>query len=342
MKSGLLIPHLALIFTLTIGTPLAYAGDGHDHGDAPPANSGDGPKRLPDGSVFLPKPTQRQLGVRTTMATNEALPRTIELSGKVVMDPNAGGKVQALIAGRIIPGPKGLPYPGQTVRKGELLAYVTPEAGSNGQSLAESRLRRLRELSDTVPRKTIEEAEAAVASERLIAPATGVIAMAAVVAGQVVESRETLYEIIDPERLLVEALSFDPALPDDIAQATLAVGSLQVPLQLQGAARSLREQALPITFRGEGSALKSLAVGQPVQVFVHTKNQVTGIGIPASALMKNPSNQTIVWIKAAPERFEARVVTHEPLDGNRVAITTGLQPGDLVVVRASGLVNQIR
>ena len=34
--------------------PTAWAGDGNDHGDAPPAASGDGPKRLPDGSVSLP------------------------------------------------------------------------------------------------------------------------------------------------------------------------------------------------------------------------------------------------------------------------------------------------
>ena len=78
--------------------PTAWAGDGHDHGDAPPAASGDGPKRLPDGSVFLPKPAQRQIGVRTLVLTDAELPRSLELAGKVVMDPNAGGKVQALMA----------------------------------------------------------------------------------------------------------------------------------------------------------------------------------------------------------------------------------------------------
>jgi multidrug efflux pump subunit AcrA (membrane-fusion protein) len=130
----------------------AVAGDGHDHGDAPPAASGNGPKRQPDGSVFLPKPAQRQIGVRTLLVEPGELPRTHELAGKVVMDPNAGGKVQAIVAGRVTPGPRGLPLPGQQVKKGEVLAYVTPEVGGNSRSLAESRLRRLRELSDTVPR----------------------------------------------------------------------------------------------------------------------------------------------------------------------------------------------
>ena len=63
MNFRMVLTALSLAFLLT--TPLAQAGDGHDHGDAPAAASGNGPRRLPDGSVFLPKPAQRQIGVRT-------------------------------------------------------------------------------------------------------------------------------------------------------------------------------------------------------------------------------------------------------------------------------------
>ena len=199
MKPRLLLSAICLSFLFF--STLVLAGDGHDHGDAPPAASGNGPKRQPDGSVFLPKPAQRQIGVRTLLVEPGELPRTHELAGKVVMDPNAGGKVQAIVAGRVTPGPRGLPLPGQQVKKGEVLAYVTPEVGGNSRSLAESRLRRLRELSDTVPRKVIEEAEAAVANEQLVAPVSGVIASANVVSGQVLEARETLFEIVNPERM---------------------------------------------------------------------------------------------------------------------------------------------
>ena len=95
----------------------SHAGEGHDHGDASAAASGgNGPQRQPDGSVFLPKPAQRQLGVRTLTAVAGELPRTVELNGRVLMDPNAGGKVQAVVAGRIEAGPRGLPEAGQAVR----------------------------------------------------------------------------------------------------------------------------------------------------------------------------------------------------------------------------------
>ena len=45
-------------------------------------------------------------------------PRTFELFGKVMMDPNAGGKVQPTIAGRIEPGPRGLPSLGPGGKQG--------------------------------------------------------------------------------------------------------------------------------------------------------------------------------------------------------------------------------
>ena len=76
------------------------AGGGHPHSEAPTASVSIGPHRLPDGAVFLPKPAQRQMDVRTQPVVMGDLAQAVELAGKVVMDPNAGGKVQAVLAGR--------------------------------------------------------------------------------------------------------------------------------------------------------------------------------------------------------------------------------------------------
>jgi hypothetical protein len=366
------LPVLVLLLGLSLGVSApTQAGEGHDHGDGPAAPSANGPQRLPDGSVFLPKPAQRQLGVRTLLTDAADLPRSFDLNGKVVMDPNAGGKVQPLNAGRIEPGPRGLPNPGQAVRKGEVLAYVVsssaPIERSNqaaqlaelraAKSLADKRVARLKELADTVPRKDIEAAESEAQSladriaavgtglssrEALVAPVSGVIASASVVAGQVVDAREVMFEIVDPARLRIEALAFDAAIAADVGSASLAVGNARVPLTFVGAARSLREQALPLAFRAEGKALSTLAVGQPVRVFVQGKAKVKGIAVPVASLMKSPANQTIVWVKAAPERFEPRTVTVEPLDGVTVAVTSGLKAGDRVATQGATLINQVR
>ena len=362
---------LILTTALILGAPPAWSGEGHDHGDAPAASTGSGPQRLPDGSVFLPKPAQRQIGVRTLRTEEKQWPRALALNGRVLMDPNAGGKVQPMQAGRLEPGPRGLPSVGQAVRKGEVLAYLVPasdsleRAGQAAQlaelrasrSLADKRLARLKDLADTVPRKDIEAAESELASlsersralaaglasrEALLAPVTGVIASASVVAGQVVDARELLFEVVDPTRLSVEALAFDTALATDIAGAFIAQGAERVALSFVGAARSLRDQTLPIVFKAQGAGLAHWAVGQPVQVVVQTRSTVKAVAVPAAALMKNPANQTVVWLKTAAERFEPRVVTVEPLDGASVAVTAGLKAGDLVVTHGAGLINQIR
>ena len=359
---------------LGLTTPL-WAGPGHDGGhDGPQADAGvtgSGPKRLPDGSVFLPKPAQRQMGVRTLVGEVKQLPRAIELSGMVVMDPNAGGKVQALMAGRLQAGPRGLPSVGQAVRKGEVLAYVLPATAAieranqavqlaelqASHSLTRKRLARMQQLADTVPRKEIEALESEVdslaarmqavgtglsARDALVAPVSGVIASANAVAGQVVDARELLFEVIDPMRLRIEALAFDAALASDLGGAFVSVGGQKVPLIFVGASRSLREQALPLVFRAEGQVLSQLAVGQPVAVVVQSRSLVTGVPVPAASLMKNAANQTIVWIKTASERFEARVVSVEPLDGATVAVTAGLTAGDRVATQGATLINQIR
>ena len=199
-------------FTLATATFDAKAGPGHDHGDAAPAASGNAPKRQADGGVFLPKISQRLLGIRTIEVLEATLPKAIELTGRVVLDANAGGKVQPTQAGRIEAGPRGLPTLGQTVRKGEVLAVVRASSSAieraNQQSqstelksnleLAKKRLARLEQLEGTVPAKDIEAARldvsslqqraaavgaSVVALEALVAPVAGVIAAANVVAG---------------------------------------------------------------------------------------------------------------------------------------------------------------
>lgn len=364
---------LALVglFCLALVKSQAHAGDDHANGSAPSVMNGNGPQRMADGSVFLPKPAQRKLSVQTVVVETANLPRSLELNGRVMMDPNAGGKIQPINAGRIEAGPKGLPNAGQSVKKGDVLAYVVPAASpleKASQSaqladlratkvLAEKPLLRQRELSDSVARKDLEATESEVSSltgriaalgiglngrETLTAPASGVIASAHVVAGQVVDARELLFEIIDPQRLRIEALTFDGALANNIGSASLADGDRHIPLNFIGAARSLREQALPLNFLVQNSDLFGLAVGQPVKVFVQSKQKNSGIAVPLSSLMKNAANQSVVWVKVAPEEFEPRTVTYQPLDGTRVTVTSGLKSSERVVTQGATLINQVR
>jgi membrane fusion protein, heavy metal efflux system len=360
----------ALAASLMLQSEPALAGPGHDHGDGAPVASSDSPKRQPDGSVFLPKPSQRQLQVRTVVVKAEAAAQTVELLGKVIADPNAGGKVQPLQAGRIEATSRGLPTLGQAVRKGDVLAIVRTtvspieRANQGAQSaelrsnleLARKRLARLEQLEGTVPQKDIESARAEVqslsaraalvapsvsTSESLVAPISGVIAASNVVAGQVVDAREVLFEIIDPARLMIEATAFDAALANNIAAASLALPNNQsLKLNFSGAGRSLREGAIPLQFRTAEAS--PLAVGQAVKLIVQTKSQTQGFVVPAASVAKNPSNQDIVWVHTGEEQFAARPVRWLALDGSRVAIVDGIKADERVVTQGAALLNQVR
>lgn len=373
MKKLLTQPILAGLALTAISFGV-HADAGHDHGVQPVTNS-NGPKRLPDGSVFLPKVTQRQLAVRTIVTEHKELPQSFELVGRVVMDPSAGGKVQPMVAGRVEAGPKGLPSLGQTVKKGEVLAVVRPSTGAleranqvaqaaelrSTKALAEKRLARLKQLEGTVPQKEIEAAEAEVASakerlaaiggslsttEALTAPVSGVIAASNAVAGQVVDAREVLFEIVDPSRLRVEAIAHDAALATNIASASARASSGEsIPLEFVGAGRTLREQTVPVQFKtqqGKTGSLPTLTVGQPLKVVAQSKTTVAGVAVPASAIVKNPSNQDIVLVHAAAERFVQRPVRYVPLDANTVTVINGLKGDERVVVQGAPLVNQVR
>ncbi len=354
---------LSLLVSAVTVAPVAQAGPGHDHGDAAPVAGGNSPKRQPDGSVFLPKSAQRQLQVRTTIVKAEELPKVVELTARVVADPNAGGKVQPTVSGRIEPGPKGLPSLGAKVAKGEVLAYVraaesaTPELKVNLEQ-AKRKLARLEQLDGVVPQREIESVRievqslterlssgggSYVAREPLVAPVAGVIAAASVVAGQVVEPRELLFEIVDPARLQIEASGFDMALSANIESASASgTPGQSIPLRFMGSGTVLRDGALPIVFRTEGNKPVELAVGQPLKVLAKTRTKLKGHAVPASAVLKNPSNQDIVWTHTSAERFEPRTIRWAALDGANVAVLDGLADGARVVVQGAALLNQVR
>jgi membrane fusion protein, heavy metal efflux system len=210
-----------------------------------------------------------------------------------------------------------------------------------------------------VPRKEIEAARTEAASlaerersigaslrarEALTAPVHGVIARADLAAGQVVEPRDVLFEVVDPARMLVEATTADATLAARVAGASLQEAP-EARLRLLGASRSLRDGVLPMTFAltpaQPGPALP-VAIGQPVTVVVQSRERIKGIVLPAQAVVRNPSNEPIVWIKSGAERFIPQPVQFRPLDANTVVVTQGLGADNRVVVQGASLIAQIR
>lgn len=373
-RPALSLTGLVLVL-LIAGTGLASAHEGHDHGEAakvaPPA--GDTPRRLADGSVFAPKPTQRLLEIRTQVTKTEEARRSMALVGRVIVDPNRSGQVQSITGGRIVAPESGLPRLGQIVRRGDILATVeqaVPQAdrttiaervGEIEQQIAmvEAKLKRSRSLAERAiaPQSQVIDFEIELAGlmrrreivgririepELLRAPLDGVVSAVRVVAGQVVGSQDVLFQIVDPAGLWIEALSYgDVDLSQLDGASALLPGGKPLSLSFRGTGRALQQQATLVHFAVEDPPA-TVAIGQPVRVTARNGASVSGIILPRDAVVRGGNGEALVWRHTDPERFEPRPVRTEPFDATRLVVRSGVAPGERIVVRGAEHLNQIR
>ena len=364
---------LILAVLLAMSDGAARAHEGEDHGA--PAISAlavrDLAQRLPDGGVFVPKSTQRILAIRTMPIESAAHRTALELPGRIIPDPNASGFVQSSVGGRLSPPADGFPWLGTAVRKGDVLAYVTPplqaiDASDMRQrqgeldqqiSIVERRLARYETLvpSGAIARTQLEDTRTELQGlkdrrgsldksrrepEELISPVDGIIAEGTAVAGQIAQSNAVIFHIVDPTRLWVEALSFD-SLPGVQRAVARLNNDRTYPLAFRGAGFAGRNQSIPVQFAVQGD-VAGLRAGQFVTVLATTDEQKTGFAIPRASLVRNANGQDVVYEHVTAERFEPRPVRVEPLDGDRVFIATGLTAGKRLVVQGAELLGQVR
>lgn len=344
-------------------------GHASEHGSDVAMAIRDVAQRFPDGAVFVPKPTQRILSIRSLFTEQKTYSGTVELPGRIIPDPNGSGFVQASVSGRLTPPPGGFPRLGARVTVGDVLAFVQPavaaaDVTSQQQqareldqqiALAERRLERYRQIQSVIARAQIEDADLELAGlrtrranldravrdqEKLVASVSGVIAAVQAVAGQIAEPNAVIFQIVDPARFWVEALSYEAYPLKEQATGRLGDGRT-IPLLYKGAGLSDRNQAIPIQFSIEGDT-GGLRAGQLLTVLAATSDERQGIAVPRGSVLRGANGQSIVYEHTNAERFVPREVRVEPLDGERVLILSGVEPGRRIVTRGAELLNQIR
>jgi hypothetical protein len=364
----------AILFGASGFSHEALAHEGEDHGPSSEAQrfaSRDLAQLLPDGSVFVPKATQRILAIRTALTEHGHFRRAIELPGRIIPDPNASGYVQASVGGRLSPPPGGFPKLGTRVSQGDVLAFVTPpiqavdvsdmrqRQGELDQqiSIVERRVARYEPLvqSGSITRVQLDEArlelqglkdrraaldKARREPEALIAPVSGIVAEGVVAAGQIAQPNTVVFQIVDPERLWIEALSFNALTGTQTATARSPSGR-SLPLKYQGSGFTDRNQSIPIHFSIEGD-VTGLRVGQFVTVLANTDEERNGLAVPRGSVVRSANGQDVMYEHVTAERFQARLVRIEPLDGERVLIATGIGPSRRVVTQGAELLDQVR
>jgi hypothetical protein len=326
-------------------------------------------QRFADGSIFVPKTTQRILAIRTIFTEQAAHAGTVELPARIIPDPTTSGYVQASVSGRLLPPPGGFPQLGARVSAGDVLALVQPSVGAADLTsqqqqareldqeimLVERKLQRFERLQSVVARAEIEDAtlelqglkarranleQAPTAAEELTAPVSGVIAAAQAVAGQIAEPNTVIFQIIDPSRYWVEALSFDAHSVTGAARGKFMDGRT-ASLSYRGSGLADRNQAIPIHFSVEGQT-EGIRAGQLLTVLSSTTDERTGIAVPRTSVLRASNGQTLVYEHTNAERFVPKEVRTEPLDGDRLLIVSGIEAGKRIVTQGTELLNQIR
>ena len=333
----------------------------------------DTPVRRPDGTVFLPIATQSLIGMRTEITRVEPLSGSVQIPGRVITSRDVSTLIQSNQTGTIEAADTYVPRIGTRVVRGQLLAYQRPNFDTSKVAevtakiadleglvdMGEQRIARLGEVMFIRYRQSkIEAVRAEIASYRrqlqifrdmlskrteIRARTSGVISKVNFVVGQIVEAQSTLFEIVDPTRLWVEAAAFDPALAQDIETAQAITGDGRVlPLRFSGGGLTLQNQALPLQFEVLGSATE-IQIGKPVTVIVRRRqDQTKGIRLPAGSIVHTASGETVVWQRLSAETFMSWPVQVLPLDSENVMITSGLTTNMRIVTVNGAMLAQVR
>ncbi len=332
--------------------------------------------RREDGTFFVPKPLQRLFNVRTQQARIADVPTTVRIVGRIIPDPAMRGTVQPSVPGRLEPPEGGFPVLGDTVQAGQIIGWVSPSVGVVDRTQARRDVARLtteirvetealeilRQFSFVPFREgKIYQAEQRIAGlrqqrdallpmlklrEELRAPSTGVVSASGAINGKIVQAGEVVFEVIDPNRMWIEATAPDPvtaAQASKVASANAVTPEgTNLAIAFVGSGLALEQQATPILFRIENPP-PGLRVGRPVTVSVQSAADMRrGIPVNRASVTTGSSGVEEVWEQTAPEVFVPHPVRTQNIDGATILVVDGVTDGARIVVNGARLMAQLQ
>ncbi len=327
-----------------------------------------------DGIAFLKEQQWKTPGFRTEFAVTGNVGATFEASG--VLQPAAGrfANVTSPISGLVdARGVATSPVPGQRVRAGEVLVFITPSLSESGSALAQARAV-LREAEDEAARakrlfaveaiaeRRVHEAENRLQAARealaglgggaltangtiaVRSPIAGVISARSVTAGARVDAGTPLFTVVDPSVVWLQ-VNVPAVRAGDVSRASGAEFRIEGSARSYTARRTLSigsmidslSRTVPVLY-DVSNADGSLKIGAVARVLVKTGQRSTGVVIPSSAVL-DEDGRAIVYVQVSGERFEKREVMVLGVEGARTVVTSGIRPGERVV---SGAAYQVR
>jgi membrane fusion protein, heavy metal efflux system len=162
------------------------------------------------------------------------------------------------------------------------------------------------------------------------------------VSGGNVRAGDTLFRIVDTDTVYVSASTPEA----DLAHLRQVAGAeLQMPggavkpigrLVSVGRVVDPQSRTVPVIYEVT-NADRQLAVGQAVSVRLFTSASVMAPAVRESALVDD-AGRPVVFVQLAGEAFARRPVTLGNRQGEYVQVTSGVKPGERVVVKGAYLI----
>lgn len=168
----------------------------------------------------------------------------------------------------------------------------------------------------------------------ITSPIHGVITQRQVEPGQTVAAGQTLFEIVDPNQLEIQA-----KLPSDL-QAALKIGQ-KIEYQLQGQATTFNAQISRVSpvadlasrqiefFATPLERLPSLSIGAFVDGYILANSTISGQIIPLNTI-HDIQNKPYVWVIRDQKIARVDITVLEQRYSDNTAVIQGLQNNDLV------------
>jgi RND family efflux transporter MFP subunit len=365
---------LALYVVTLLSLAAVACGDSESAREAK-AMQGAIPQRLrPDGSIQLTPEDKTALGLTVAPAAEGDLPESVLRFGRVLSPPASEGQVVSPVTGRIVRAPAvqlgSTVRAGATLVEimpvldtPERIAVGTQSAEREAQieaaerdlAKAEADAARAQSLSpQIVSAAKLQEAETVVATTRarieglrnartasaqaetrlvpVTAPLSGTVFALTVAVGAQVSRGDVLAQIVTAGPLWIDvAVPPDDPVSDGY-EVTTSGGPVRARLLARGRVidtDGTRHDRLVV----ESPQSAVLTPGSTVSVQV-ARNVSRGIVLPESALVPSVDGDT-VFVEASPGVFTAREVRVAARFGGQVRLSSGLKPGDAVVIQGA-------
>lgn len=177
----------------------------------------------------------------------------------------------------------------------------------------------------------------------LRAPISGVIQLADAAPGANVKAGETLFKIVDLDRVYVSAIVPESEIPTmrNLSSAELSIPGMEQPRRLSnlisvGRVVDPQSRTFPVIYEVD-NADRRISINQTVQINLLTKPSGLAPAVPESALVDD-GGRPIVFVQIVGETFQRRAVRLGVREDGYVQVLDGVFPGERVVSKGAPLI----